>query len=108
MLDYTLFIGLLLDDAYLRELEEVPPSLRDLLIQSQDDTYLRQIDFEGKVYLGKFLEPPMEVSSLETVQAHIHSILKRLVPYYSYDEHPLVLLALDISGNQVNTCSPKI
>lgn len=94
MFDYQLFLGLPLSDSYQQELRQIPASTRDVFIQSQSSPYLQQVESEGTLYLGKYLGSSIEVASLDSLQAHIYSLLKRLVSHYSYEEHPLLLLVL--------------
>lgn len=98
MFDHQLFLGLPLSESYQQELAKLPVSTRDAFIQSQSSLYLQQIENEGRIYLGKSLGPSVELSTLESIQAHIYSLLKKLVPHYAYEEHPLLLFAL---------CSPS-
>lgn len=97
MFQYHLYLGLLVDDSFLKELRQLPPGLHDLFIQNQDSTYLQQIEFEGKTYLGKYLGTSIETSLLDALQVNIYSLLKRLIPHYPYDQHPLLLLAVPSS-----------
>lgn len=94
MFQYQLYLGLLAEDSLLQELRQLPPGFHDLFIQNQDSAYLQQIEFEGKIYLGKYLGTSIETSSLDSLQTNIYSLLKRLIPYYSYEQHPLLLLAV--------------
>jgi hypothetical protein len=94
MFDHQLFLGLPLSESYQQELAQLPAPIRAAFIQSQSSLYLQQIENEGTIYLGKSLGPLVELSALESIQAHIYSLLKKLVPHYSYDKHPLLLFAL--------------
>lgn len=94
MFDHHLFFGLPLFDPYLHQLNELPAPLRDAFIQSQSNDYLQQIESEGIVYVGKFTNEPLELASLDSLEVHIHSILKKLIPDYPFEQHPLILLAI--------------
>ncbi len=96
MFDYQLFLGLPILSSYQEELNQLPSSLRDLFIQNKDSSYLQQIEYENVVYLGKSLGSTIETFILDAMQAHIYSLLRRLIPHYPYEQHPLLLLALPI------------
>ncbi len=95
MFDYQLFFGYPQSDSFCSELKQVAPSLRALYIQNDPSAYLQEIEHEGVLYLGKFINTPIEVETLEGLQAHIYSLLKCLVPHYTYQQ-PLLLLALPV------------
>lgn len=94
MFDTQLFLGLPLTGSYQQELERLDLSERDFFIQGEVSPYLQQIESEGVIYLGKYLGPSVETSSLDFSQTHIYSLLKKLVPDYPYEQHPLLLLAV--------------
>jgi hypothetical protein len=102
MFDTILFLGFPLSDTYRQELHRVPSSERELFIQSQASPYLQQIEHEGAVYLGKFLGVSIEIAALESLQSHILSLLKKLVPHFPYERYPFYLLAISVS---MNPCS---
>lgn len=93
MIDYFLFFGYPVDAAYRQELERAPLAIRNLFIQIGDE-YLKCIDLEGTSYLGKSLGQCIDSSVIDLAQVHVMSLLKRLVPDYSYNQDDLVLLAL--------------
>jgi hypothetical protein len=95
MFDYQLFLGLPLSKEYQQELAALPSSLREVFIQNQDLSYLQKIEYEGIMYLGKYIGSSIEVASLEAIQAHIYSLVKRLIPHEE-GETSLLLLALPI------------
>jgi hypothetical protein len=97
MIDTQLFLGLPLSDSYQQELSRQPASVRELFIQLHSSPYLQQLESEGILYLGKYLGSSVEFATLDVVQAHIYSILKKLIPHYSDEEQPLLLLALSSS-----------
>lgn len=94
MFDTVLFLGFPLSVAYQQELTRLPAAERELFIQNQDSAYLQKIENEGIEYLGKYLGPSTEMGALEMSCSHVYSLLKKLIPYFSYEEHPLLLLAL--------------
>jgi hypothetical protein len=91
--DYQLFLGFPLSDIYLSQLSQLSPELCSVFIKNHSD-YLHQVEIEGKIYLGKYLGPFVDFSSLELIQNNIYSLLKRLIANYPYESYPLVLLAV--------------
>jgi hypothetical protein len=96
MFDYQLFLGLPLSDSYQKELKQLSAAIRDIFIQTHSSPYLQQIESEGMVYLGKYLGPSIELAALDSLQAHIYSLLKKLIPHYPYEQHSLLLFALPL------------
>lgn len=94
MFDTVLFLGFPLIDAYRQALMQLPIAERELFIQNQDPIYLQKIENEGIEYLGKYLGSSIEMAALEMAYSHVYSLLKKLIPHFSYEQHPLLLLAL--------------
>lgn len=94
MFNTQLFFGLPLEDFYQHALDQLSLSERELFIQNQHSPYLQQIESEGILYLGKYLGSFIELTTLDSLQAHIYSLLNKLVPNYPYKQHPLLLLAI--------------
>lgn len=94
MSDHPLFVGLPLTETYLRELQNLPPALIKTFIQDQSADYLQQIECDGVFYLGKSLETPYDMAALDALQTNVYSLLKKLIPDYPYEQHPLLLLPL--------------
>lgn len=94
MLDCQLFLGLPLTDSYRQELSQLPASVHDVFIQNSSSSYLQQVESEGIVYLGKFLGSSLDLATLDVLEVHIYSLLKRLISDYPYEQHPLLLLAI--------------
>lgn len=97
MLETEIFLGFPLSDSYQRELLQLPSVERELFIQDRPSPYLQQIENEGILYLGKYLGPSIEMSLLDSSYSHLYSLLKKLVPHFPYEQHPLFLLALSVS-----------
>ena len=93
MLDHPLFLGLPLSESYLQKLNQLPLPLMEAFIQDQSSDYLQQIESDGVRYLGKYVDTPYEMAAFDSLQTHIYSLLKRLIPDYPYEQHPLLLLA---------------
>ncbi len=94
MFDSILFLGFPMSDAYQQELQLLPAVEQELFIQNQVSSYLQRIENEGIVYLGKSLGTSIELATLESIHSHIYSLLKKLVPHFPYEQHPLLLLAI--------------
>lgn len=99
MFDYQLFLGLPLSKEDLQGIGALPSSLREIFIQNQDLSYLQQIEYESITYLGKYIGSSVEVASLESIQAHIYSLVRRLIPYHEKRDSSLLLLALPPSSD---------
>ena len=91
MLDYQFFLGFPLDSAYKEQLNNISQPLHSLFIQNGSDEYLKQIDYENTSYLGKNLAIVTDIQSIELLEANIYSLLRRLIPHYSYEKHSLIL-----------------
>lgn len=89
-----LFFGLPLDKSYQEALESADVSKRSLFIQEIESPYLQRMTFNGCTYLGKYLGSQIDFSFLESLQLHIYSLLKELVPDFPYHHHPLLLIAV--------------
>lgn len=96
MFDTVLFLGIPLSDAYQQALDRLPAAERELFIQNQDSAYLQKVENEGIEYLGKYLGFPIEMATLEMSYSHVYSLLKKLIPSFSYEENPLLLLAFPV------------
>lgn len=98
MLDDALFLGFPLSDSFLLKLKNLPPQITAEFIQEQPSDYLQKVDYQEMSYLGKCLETPFDLRGLDTLQANIDSLLKRLVPDFPYQDHPLRLFSLPSVG----------
>ncbi|MGA8165351.1 MAG: hypothetical protein WB791_10105 [Waddliaceae bacterium] len=103
MVFFQLFLGFPLDKLFVEELGKANPYLVAQFIQtgreaySADSEYLREIIYQEMHFLGKFLGGIANLQHIELVEANIYSLLKRLVPHFSYEEIPLYLFPIDIS-----------
>lgn len=94
MFETELFLGFPLSESFQQALTLLPETERALFIQNKPSPYLQQIESDGKLFLGKSLGASLELSALEACNSHILSLLKKLVPSFPYEHHPLLLLAL--------------
>ena len=92
--DSHLFLAFPLRPDYISNLELVPIALRALYIRNLDENYLSEISHKGQRFLAKNLGSLIDFQALESAQIHIYSVLKKLIPDFPYNSHPLVLLAL--------------
>lgn len=93
MFETQLFLAYPLNSQYEAKLEQIPHSLRVFFIQDHPD-YLQQITHNGIPYLGKQLEKVIDLRTLDSLEAHIISLLKRLVPDHPYENDTLTFLPL--------------
>jgi hypothetical protein len=91
MFERRLFLGFQIDSAYQTALLAVNKALLGHFINDNGE-YLSELVYENQRYLGRFLDSPIEVNSLEFSQEHIISLLKRLIPNYAYESSTLWLL----------------
>lgn len=87
-----LFVGFSPDSNFEEGVEETNPHLLTLLTSGGD--YLQEASYNQKRYLGKSTSSLLSVQQLENLEANVVSLLKRLVPGYPFENHPLCLLAL--------------
>lgn len=88
----NLFLGLALDEEFHRELAQINPYLSSLMIGKED--YLQEAHAQGQSYLGKCLAPLPTLDQIEDLEKHVLSLLKKLVPHYSYSQNPLLLVTV--------------
>ena len=96
MLDYQLFLGFPLNSNYLNLLDEVSHPIKSLFIQNNHPEYLYKLEYQDVPYLGKKLGPITDIQSIELLEVNIYSLLRRLVPHFSYEKHPLILFPIII------------
>lgn len=92
MFDLKLFLGFAVDELFHKKLQEANPYLLSLFIGKED--YLKEISYQGKNYLGKYLPAFPTFDQLEDVEKHLHSLLSKLVPSYSFATNPPVVMTL--------------
>lgn len=97
MLPYQLFFGFCLSKDEQENLQNIPSSTRDLFIQTHDPAYLHLVEDSGKVYLGKFLGDKTNLHQIESMQAHILSVLKKLNAELVPNSRSLGLFALPVT-----------
>ncbi len=90
MYSAKLFLGLPINDELTADLDKIDPKIRALFIK-EEDNYLQEIIFENTRFLGKGIYEAIELNELEMLEINIYSLLKKLVPHYSFEKSPLVL-----------------
>lgn len=89
-----LFLGFHVPAEYAEKLNKVTPEVLALFIQD-NPAYLRRVAIDDAVYLGKYIGKSVEVDALSLTKNHILSLLKKLVPEYSYSEDDLLLFPIN-------------
>jgi hypothetical protein len=90
-----LFFGIPLEDQVAEHLALVDKSLLRIFLSENGD-YLRQVDYNGRQYLGKLAGDVCDLSSLELLQTNIHSLLNKLLPMSAYQKIPLELFPIAV------------
>jgi hypothetical protein len=93
MYNARLFLGFPKEHELNFALQKINPALLSAFIQG-DENYLKEIVYEKKKYLGKYISNPADLQTLELLQENIYSLLKRLIPDYPYQNTPLSLLPI--------------
>jgi len=94
MFDGSLFIGIPLREIEIDQLKILPTPLLAAFIKDQPSDYLQKIESDGISYLGKFIEVPYNVSNIQSLEQNILSLLRKLLPDFSSEDNPLLLIAL--------------
>lgn len=83
MVSKSLFFGILYDSFCKEALSRLDSRLKDLFIQSdRQGEYLQLIAEDGQEFLGKHLDAITDFCDLEMLEAHIRSVIRKLVPNY--------------------------
>lgn len=92
MIDFSLFLGLASTPAFEEKLQKLNPYF--LSHWTGGGPYLHEQRWEELRVIGKPLSSIVSLQELEDLEANVLSLLKRLVPDYLYQNHPLSLFAL--------------
>jgi hypothetical protein len=92
-----LFLGFLVNNELADNLNRINPNLLALFIQNEDN-YLKEIIIQNKRYIGKSIEKAIDLPSLELLQLNIYSILKKMLPDYSFEKRLIFNLSLTKSA----------
>lgn len=96
MYSVKLFLGLLITDELHSALSEVDRKILSLFVGSEEN-YLKEIKKNEKQYLGKCIDKPIDLPSLDLLQKNIYSLLKKIVSDYPFEKKSLVLFSIQAS-----------
>lgn len=97
MLQFQLFLGFLIDDAFQAALDAVDQERKQFFINGGDE-YLRQVSHGGKSYLGKCLGERSDFQRLHAVEENICSIVSKLAPDYAFEGRSFLLFPAQMAG----------
>jgi len=92
MFSASLFFGFEMTPELQDALSRVNPALLSMFVDSSSE-YLQECQFRNLRYLGKEIESPLDLGSMEAIGTHVESLVKRLIPDFSSKKHPLLLIA---------------
>lgn len=87
----TLFLGFSIDPAFQLSLKTANPHLVSLLTSGGD--YLQKFSTGGQDFLGKEISCAPNLEELESLEANLISLLKKLSPDYPFHINPPKLFA---------------
>lgn len=87
----VLFLGVKVTPPLQKELETIPEEKRAILINNQGE-YLHAHEHSSGLYLGKPVTVPHSVRDLELTEAHVVSLLRRLIPQFDSNKNPLQII----------------
>ena len=91
MFSMALFLGFPVDASLSEALESVDSKLAVLFLENNDAHYLKEVVYQDVRYLGKFAGEITNLANLTLLEANIYSLLKKVVPDYSFRKNSLVL-----------------
>lgn len=86
-------MGVAIEGSFAARYAAANPQIAALFLNPERE-YLLEIQHEGKTYLGKTISTSADLASLGQMEANIVSLLKKIVPDYSYDDMEFVLFPL--------------
>lgn len=96
-INLELFLGISLDfpqnEALYLAWEAVAAHKKELLFPPTPDAPLQEVELCGKLYLSKSLGHSVDPATLEQLEAHIHSVLRSVLPEPSLPLPSAVLFA---------------
>lgn len=109
MFEPRLYLGFLLDPLYENQLNQQNSNLVKQFVVSEHlsgscfpEPFLLKKTKDGVVFLGKYIGEGATLSEIELLEAHIYSLLKKLVPGFPYSETTLYIFpVLDHSENEI-------
>lgn len=91
MSSIRLFLGTPLEGQLQIALQQVDPHLLSTFLK---EDYLQKATLDKQVFLGKALDTVAALPQLELSEAHLRSLLKRLLPDYPVESLSLHLLPI--------------
>ena len=95
MFELELFLGFPVDERSRAILSKADPKFISLFIQA-DSSYLQEVVYQDRHYLGKFAGKINESSKLDLLSENIYSLLNKVMPDYPCQNVPLVLFPAPI------------
>lgn len=95
-LDSTLFLGLIFSSSLKEELEGVNLNIKLAFLNPQDMNYLQVTSYKGREYIGKYFFPLIEAKNLQSLQIHVQSLIKCLLPGHLCSLKDFYLLAVPL------------
>lgn len=89
--DSHLFLGFAVDSSFQKSFNLLNLITKELFIQ-KNDAYLQEYFFNETLFLGKYLEKKTDLNQISLFSSNIYSLLKKIVPNYSYDQSDLWLI----------------
>jgi len=89
--DSHLFLGFAVDSSFQKSFDLLNLKDKALFIQ-ENDAYLQEYLFNEALFLGKYLEKKSDLNQINLFSLNIYSLLKKIVPNYSYDQSDLWLI----------------
>lgn len=87
-----LFLGIKVNPSLSQQLDLTNPFIKSMVIH---EDHLQELSFEGNTYIGKKLGKTADFSYLESLETHIHSLIKKMLPHYQ--PLPLILFPYNVS-----------
>ena len=89
--DSHLFLGFTVDSSFQKSFNLIDLKSKALFIQ-KNDAYLQEYLFNETLFLGKYLGEKADLNQISLLSSNIYSLLKKIVPNYSYDQSDLWLI----------------
>lgn len=94
-----LFYGFPLSSEFEQKLSQVNPDIRSFFIKNHPD-YLKKIQEKNQIYLGKTVGEEIDLETLTLIQNNIFSLLKKIVPDFTYTTDTLILFPTYLTDSE--------
>lgn len=94
MFQVTLFLGAPIEGGLAAALQRLDPAAAAMFIGEGAGHYLTYASLNGLRYIGKFAGDSADLTALDLLQNHIHSLLAKVVPDPALCRLPLTLIAV--------------